>query len=63
MTTKLTAVKIIFTRTDERGKKHRIEADLSKDGYQQWGAERSILGDNVEVLTAIEAAALEHLEE
>lgn len=59
---KLTELKIAFTRKEGRTK-HTIKAyiDLESGDWHQWGAPMSVLGDNVDMLTAIRNATLDAL--
>jgi hypothetical protein len=38
---------IVFERLDDNGVTHVIYGDLGEHGWNQWGADQSILGDNV----------------
>lgn len=43
---------IIFVRKDETGEEHTIYGARCYESWEQWGARREILGDNVDTIEA-----------
>ena len=42
------SAEVVFTREDERGEQHTIYACCCYESWEQWGAIREILSDNIE---------------
>ena len=59
---KLNQITLIFNYTDRNEKERIIKADISPDGWNQWGAEKEILGKNVNLIEIINQAVQENID-
>ena len=58
--TRLIRVELVIHREDEGGKEYTIKADITAEyGWNQWGEPATVLGDNVELMTALTDAVLD----
>lgn len=61
MENKLIGVSAAFHYQDKNGKHYTCEADFNNESWNQWGASREQLSDNVVVLEAVEQALSEFM--